>query len=477
MRVVLVVQIGGHAESVIDGVTTNVETQPGEGGVSRLVVKGKDLSRADGHHRADRHAVSGHAAGGARAAGAREVRGVRRDPDGDSEHRRRPADPGRAHPQQRGTDYAYVKRLAQQCGYVFYLEPGPVPATSKAYWGPEIRVGEPQPALSVNMDALTNVEELSFNFDKESKTMPIVFFQEPISKAPIGIPIPDVSPLNPPLGLVPPLPPKISQSRRHRADVAAVGADDRPRLRRPEQRLGVRHRPARRGALRAAAEVAPARRRARRRAAVRRAVLRQERHARHQARRIQAELHAGPQRAGLDRSDGAGMSSGPFYGKYRGTVINNVDPLQDRPHPGDGARRHRAGQPSTWAMPCVPVAGINMGVFTVPPIGAGVWIEFERGDPDYPDLGRRLLGQRGRDAGARRRRCRRAGRHHAADHAEERHRHQRHAGPTGGILIQTTTGAMISVSDVGIIISNGKGAIINMTGPTTDVNLGALNVI
>ena len=50
-------------------------------------------------------------------------------------------------------------------------------------------------------------------------------------------------------------------------------------------------------------------------------------------------------------------------------------------------------------------------------------------------------------------------------------------GPTGGILIQTTTGAMISVSDVGIIISNGKGAVINMTGPTTDVNLGALTVI
>ena len=58
------------------------------------------------------------------------------------------------------------------------------------------------------MDALTNVEELNFNFDKERKTMPIVFFQEPISKAPIGIPIPDVTPLNPPLGLVPPLPPQ-----------------------------------------------------------------------------------------------------------------------------------------------------------------------------------------------------------------------------------------------------------------------------
>ena len=50
-------------------------------------------------------------------------------------------------------------------------------------------------------------------------------------------------------------------------------------------------------------------------------------------------------------------------------------------------------------------------------------------------------------------------------------------GPAGGILIQTTTGAMISVSDVGIIISNGKGAIINLTGPTVDINLGALTVI
>ena len=90
-------------------------------------------------------------------------------------------------PQQRGIDYAYVKRLAQECGYVFYLEPGPAPGTSKAYWGPEIRVGAPQPALTVNMDALTNVEQLNFNFDKERKTMPIVFFQEPISKVPIPV--------------------------------------------------------------------------------------------------------------------------------------------------------------------------------------------------------------------------------------------------------------------------------------------------
>ena len=209
MRVVLVVQIGGHAESVIDGMTTNVQTQPGEGGVGKLVVQGKDLSALmsfidfDGlPYPAMPPAVrvllilAKYAAFGVIPMVIPSI--VEDLPI-----------PVERIPQQRGSDYAYVMSLAVQCGYVFYLEPGPVPATSKAYWGPEIRIGEPQPALSVNMDALTNVDELSFNFDKEKKTMPVVFFQELLSKAPIGIPIPDISPLNPPLGLVPPLPPKI----------------------------------------------------------------------------------------------------------------------------------------------------------------------------------------------------------------------------------------------------------------------------
>jgi hypothetical protein len=49
-------------------------------------------------------------------------------------------------------------------------------------------------------------------------------------------------------------------------------------------------------------------------------------------------------------------------------------------------------------------------------------------------------------------------------------------GPTGGILLKTTTGAMIAVNDIGITISNGKGATIAMTGPTVTVNNGALVV-
>jgi hypothetical protein len=211
MRVVLIVTINGSAQSIIDGVTTNVEMQPGEGGVSRMTVKGKDLSAL-----MDIIEIPGlpfpamppsvrvlavlakYAVLGVIPMVIPSILDI-------------PPLPIQQIPQQRGSDLAYVNRLAEKAGYVFYLEPGPEPGTSKAYWGPEIRVGQPQPALTTNMDAQSNVEQLSFNFDKEKKKMPIVFFQEPFSKAPIGVPIPDISPLNPPLGLVPPLPPKIQK--------------------------------------------------------------------------------------------------------------------------------------------------------------------------------------------------------------------------------------------------------------------------
>jgi hypothetical protein len=114
-------------------------------------------------------------------------------------------------PRHQGTDYGYIKALADEVGYVFYIDPGPAPGVSKAYWGPEIRLGAPQPALDVALDGPhNNVKNLSFEFDKERKELPILFIQEPVSKAPIPIPVPDVTPLNPPLGVVPPLPPRIT---------------------------------------------------------------------------------------------------------------------------------------------------------------------------------------------------------------------------------------------------------------------------
>ena len=209
IRVVLVVTLGGRAQSIIDGVTTHVEAQPGEGGVGKLVVKGKDLSAlmniielpglpfpAMPPSARVLLVLAKYAALGVIPLVIPSILDI-------------PPLPVQRIPQQRGTDYEYLTKLAGDAGYVFYLEPGPTPGTSKAYWGPEIRVGQPQPALTTGMDAMSNVESLSFRFDKEAKRMPIVFFQEANSKAPIGIPIPDITPLNPPLGLVPPLPPKI----------------------------------------------------------------------------------------------------------------------------------------------------------------------------------------------------------------------------------------------------------------------------
>jgi len=106
-------------------------------------------------------------------------------------------------PAQKGTDLEYVNTLAEEVGYVFYLEPGPGPGVTTAYFGPEIKLGVPQPALSTNMDAHTNVESLSFSLDTEEKTMPVTVIQDLMSKIPIPIPLPDINPLNPLLGVVP----------------------------------------------------------------------------------------------------------------------------------------------------------------------------------------------------------------------------------------------------------------------------------
>jgi hypothetical protein len=104
-------------------------------------------------------------------------------------------------PFQQGTDLDYINYLAKKVGYVFYVIPGPVPGTNTAYWGPEIRVGIPQPALNVNMDAHSNVESLSFSLDGSSREQMAIGIQEPNTKLTIPIPLPDISPLAPPLAV------------------------------------------------------------------------------------------------------------------------------------------------------------------------------------------------------------------------------------------------------------------------------------
>jgi len=100
------------------------------------------------------------------------------------------------------TDLSYIKGLASRCGYTFYVEPGPAPLTSTAYFGPDVRIPIPQPALSINMDWATNVESLSFSLDGLSKKITVITVLDPITKKiPIPIPLPNIDVLNPPLGL------------------------------------------------------------------------------------------------------------------------------------------------------------------------------------------------------------------------------------------------------------------------------------
>jgi len=104
-------------------------------------------------------------------------------------------------PSQNGTDLAYIKELASKVGYVFYVEPGPLPGSSIAYFGPDIRIPAPQPALNVDMDAQTNVESLSFSLDGTAKKMVVVTIFDPVThKIPIPIPVPDINLFHPPLG-------------------------------------------------------------------------------------------------------------------------------------------------------------------------------------------------------------------------------------------------------------------------------------
>lgn len=109
-----------------------------------------------------------------------------------------------------GTDLELIKKLATLNGYVFYVEPGPAPGQSIAYFGPDIRIPVPQPALSVNMDAHTNVESISFSLDGLAKEVLVVTVMDPVThKIPIPIPIPNISIFQPPLGARPTPPSKI----------------------------------------------------------------------------------------------------------------------------------------------------------------------------------------------------------------------------------------------------------------------------
>ena len=158
----------------------------------------------------------------------------------------------------------------------------------------------------------------------------------------------------------------------------------------------------------------------------------------------------------------------PFYGKYRGFVTDNRDPLQL------GRVRARVqdvygDQESGWAMPCVPYAGKDVGLFLIPPADALVWFEFEHGDPDYPIWTGCFWA---------------TGELPALPAAAEKKVLKTEASTitlddtpgAGGVTIETKAGMKISLGTQGIEINDGQGGAIKLTGPQVSVNNGALEV-
>jgi len=169
-----------------------------------------------------------------------------------------------------------------------------------------------------------------------------------------------------------------------------------------------------------------------------------------------------------------------YYGKYRGTVINNIDPEQ-RGRIMALVPDVLGLAPSSWALPCVLIAGKQEGIFAIPQIGAAVWIEFEQGDPDYPIWTGGFWGSAAEvPALALAPPPIPPGQNIVVQTTGQNTFVLSDAAPTpatGGIVLKSTTGAMIVVNDSGIYISNGKGATITLVGPTVTINNGALVVV
>lgn len=169
-----------------------------------------------------------------------------------------------------------------------------------------------------------------------------------------------------------------------------------------------------------------------------------------------------------------------FYGKYRATVVQNADP-ELRGRIMCMVPDVLGLTPSSWCEACAPLAGPTgppMGVYMVPPLGAGVWVEFEQGDPGKPIwTGCRFapgnvppLALAGNPADP----------NICIQSLLQNMIMVSDLPPspiTGGIILRSTTGAMIVVNDSGIYISNGKGAIITLIGPVIDFNVGALTIL
>jgi uncharacterized protein involved in type VI secretion and phage assembly len=171
------------------------------------------------------------------------------------------------------------------------------------------------------------------------------------------------------------------------------------------------------------------------------------------------------------------MSNGQYIGKFRGIVTDNDDP--------ETRGRIRARVPdvygddkSGWALPAVPYAGRNVGMYFVPPVNAQVWIEFEHGDPEYPVWSGCFWAEQENPA-----------LQVASSPAASTLPNTKvlktdnctlmldDTSGSGGITIEMTGGIKITLKSEAIEINNGKGAVIKLSGIQVSVNDGALEVM
>jgi len=214
-RVILVVTLGGFPHVLMDGVVTRQELAPSsEPGQSTLTITGEDLSALMDLVELKRPfpnmpdvakaylALAPYAAFGVIPV---VIPGFIPEV----------ATSDKKIKSQNGTDLDLLKKLAGENGFVFYVEPGPLPGQSIAYMGPNIRIPVPQPALNINMDAHTNVESLSFSLDGLAKETMLMAVDDPITgRIPTPIPVPAVNIFQPPLGARPTPPAKVVFSKQ-----------------------------------------------------------------------------------------------------------------------------------------------------------------------------------------------------------------------------------------------------------------------
>ena len=201
-RVVIIATVSGFPHVLMDGLVTQQQLQPSsDPGESTLTITGEDLSLAmDVVHRTrpfigqNEVAIVNQILAPYAALGVVPMVIPPFLPITESPTQRWDS-------QANKTDRAYIKTIADRCGYVFFVRPGPLPLQSVAYFGPDVNLPVPQPALTINMDAHTNVESMSFTLNGLAKKMRIFNILDPIfRRVAIPVPVPNINLLKPPLG-------------------------------------------------------------------------------------------------------------------------------------------------------------------------------------------------------------------------------------------------------------------------------------